>query len=589
MADQSVSELVSATQIQDTDLFLLEQGGDAKSLQGRVLLNWLTKAADGHGGVQSIAKVSTSGLVDTYRITLADTTAVDFTVTNGRGIQSIAKSGSSGLVDTYQVSYTDGSSSTFTVTNGAKGDKGDNAYTWIKYASQQPTEASHSMGDIPDSWMGVYTGTLAAAPEDWTQYKWYRIRGDQGDTGSPATLTGRSVTYMSSDSGTVVPSGSWSSDVPTVAQGRYLWTRVVLTFNSGSPITYYSVSRMGLDGSGAVSAVNSRSPDSNGNVKLTAADIPGDSGQSISAELADKLPASGGTMTGAIDMGGNALSGLPEPVAAEQAARKAYVDAAVQRAAPRNLLDNSDFTNPINQRGESSYTGSEYGIDRWRQWGAKHSVTISDGYIYISVGNIYQYINVYDADQIYTAAVCDTDGNIRILSGKFADAPTSDYLDMGVSTSGYAFISIRPGNWIWAALYKGAYTADTLPEYRPKGRAEELAECQRYYYKMPKCLLPGYITSNAYLYHSVTIRQIAQMRIKPTVKISGTMVARSVTGYSTADGFTTYAGGDVSNTKRIYVTDTNSVGIEFLTVASSVNNSPFVIAFNGPIELSADL
>ena len=339
MADQSISELISATQIQDTDLFLLEQGGDAKSLAGRVLLNWLTAAADGHGGIQTITKLSTSGLVDTYRITLADTTTVDFTVTNGRGIRSIAKSGSSGLVDTYQVSYTDGSSSTLTVTNGAKGDKGDNAYTWIKYASQQPTAASHSMGDIPDAWMGIYTGTLAAAPTDWTQYKWYRVRGDQGATGAPATLTGRSVTYMASDSGTVVPSGSWSSDVPTVGQGRYLWTRVVLTFNSGSPVTYYSVSRMGLDGSGAVSTVNEKSPDSTGNVKLTAADISTDNGQSIAAELdakvdadvlndavALRLPLQGGTMTGNIDMGGNALKNVKTPTAAADGATKGYVD-----------------------------------------------------------------------------------------------------------------------------------------------------------------------------------------------------------------------------------------------------------------------
>lgn len=339
MADQSISELISATQIQDTDLFLLEQGGDAKNLAGRVLLNWLTKAADGHGGIQSIVKRSTSGLVDTYRITLADTTTVDFTVTNGRGISAIAKSGTSGLVDTYRITYSDGSSSTFTVTNGAKGDKGDNAYTWIKYASQQPTADSHSMGDIPDAWMGIYAGSLASAPTDWTQYKWYRVKGEQGDTGTPAQLISRSVTYMAADSGTVVPSGSWSSSLPTVAQGKYLWTRVVLSFNSGSPVTYYSVSRMGLDGSGAVSTVNGKDPDATGNVKLTGEDIPGASGASLAAELAAKtdktelddalalrLALAGGTMGGDIAMGGHGITGLKTPAASADAATKGYVD-----------------------------------------------------------------------------------------------------------------------------------------------------------------------------------------------------------------------------------------------------------------------
>ena len=32
---------------------------------------------------------------------------------------------------------------------------------------------------------------------------------------------------------------------------------------------------------------------------------------------------------------------------------------------PRNLLDNSDFRNPVNQRGAKSYSVSGYTIDRW--------------------------------------------------------------------------------------------------------------------------------------------------------------------------------------------------------------------------------
>ena len=99
------------------------------------------------------------------------------------------------------------------------------------------------------------------------------IRGPQGDTGAPATLVSSSISYQASSSGVIVPSGTWSSSVPTVAQGNYLWTRVVQTFNTGSPVTSYSVSRMGMDGSGSVSSVCSKSPDSNGNVPLTASDV----------------------------------------------------------------------------------------------------------------------------------------------------------------------------------------------------------------------------------------------------------------------------------------------------------------------------
>lgn len=323
MADKAISELIAASQVKAADLFVLEQDGAAKKLTGQVLINFLTAAADGHGGVQSIDKVGSSGLVDTYRITLADETYTDIQVTNGRGITNLEKTGSSGLVDTYRITYNNGTHTDIKVTNGrgivkndfvstsglvktyrityndgttqdykvadgAKGDKGDNTYTWRRYASQEPTEESHNFGTLPDAWEGIYTGPLSVAPTDWTLYDWYKIKGEKGDTGAPAKLTGSSVTYLVSDRGDIVPSGSWSGNVPTVPQGKYLWTRVVQTYNSGNPITSYSVSRMGIDGQGAVSTVNGQNPDSTGNVKLMAADIACANGQNIESNLDTK-------------------------------------------------------------------------------------------------------------------------------------------------------------------------------------------------------------------------------------------------------------------------------------------------------------
>ena len=319
MADKAIGELIAAEKVNQSDLFVLEQDGAAKKLTGQILENWLLAMAQGHGGIQSIDKVGTSGLVDTYRITLADTSYFDLPVTNGKSVTVVKKSGTSGLVDTYTISYNDGTTSKFTVTNGAKGDKGDNVYTWVKYASQEPTESSHSMGDIPDAWRGEYNGPLAAAPSDWKQYKWYKIKGDQGNPGDPARLLSSSVSYMVSDSGTIVPSGSWQSDVPAVPQGKYLWTRVIQNYNTGSPVTSYSVARMGIDGTGAVSSVAGVSPDATGNVTLTAADV-------------GALAASGGSMTGAINMNGQPISGLNDPTEESQAARKGYVDAAKEEA-----------------------------------------------------------------------------------------------------------------------------------------------------------------------------------------------------------------------------------------------------------------
>ena len=286
MADKSIEQLNAAEKVYLSDLFVLQQSGTAKKLTGQVLKNWLLELAQGHGGITSIALQSTSGLNKTYRITLADDTYFDMTVSDGKGITSVAKTGTSGLVDTYTMKFNAGSDFVFTVKNGEKGDKGDADRLYFKFASQKPTDASHSMGDVPDEWLGFYAGTTA--PTGWQDYTWVRIKGDKGDKGDPATLTGRSVTYMVSDSGTIVPSGSWVADVPNVPQGKYLWTRTVLTFNTGNPVTSYSVSRSGIDGTGAVNTVNGQNPDSNGNVRLTGEDIPGASGQSLVSELDTK-------------------------------------------------------------------------------------------------------------------------------------------------------------------------------------------------------------------------------------------------------------------------------------------------------------
>lgn len=300
MADKSVGELTAAQSVTPTDLFVLEQNGTAKKLTGQILENWLVSFADGHGGINKIEKLRSSGLVDTYRITLADTTTFDFTVNNGKSITGISKTGTQGLVDIYTITYNDDQSTTFKVTNGAKGDKGDNAYTWIKYASQKPTESSHSMGDVPDNWIGVYTGNKSSAPSDWKEYKWFQWKGNTGNTGAPAKLVSQEVKYQVGDSGSIFPSGNWQSNVPVTPQGKYLWVRTTLTFNSGSPVVSYAVSRQGLDGSGSVSSVAGISPDPQGNVPLSAADV-------------GALATTGGEMTGPIEMNGQPISGLNPP------------------------------------------------------------------------------------------------------------------------------------------------------------------------------------------------------------------------------------------------------------------------------------
>ena len=219
---------------------------------------------------------------------------------------------------------------------------------------------------------------------------------------------------------------------------------------------------------------------------------------------------------------------------------------------PRNLLDNSDFTNPVNQRGATSYTTAHsYGIDRWEVGDTGNMWLTHDGpdvqnVAYTGNGNIglsyiYQRIpTTLKAGRTYTLAVEFYFNNgVVALSSKSTDlgevevASTSEPSGILVHTfspsvdytaeESNTYIRIQASGTVglrWAALYEGSYTADTLPPYVPKGYAAELAECQRYYLPVHDFWSMGIIlTGTGYI--CLNIPTNIKMRITPNVIISG--------------------------------------------------------------------
>lgn len=71
-------------------------------------------------------------------------------------------------------------------------------------------------------------------------------KGDTGATGNGVKST--AVTYQSSSSGTTIPTGTWSSSIPSVGAGQYLWTKTVITYTDSTSSTAYSVGMMGATG-----------------------------------------------------------------------------------------------------------------------------------------------------------------------------------------------------------------------------------------------------------------------------------------------------------------------------------------------------
>lgn len=68
--------------------------------------------------ITGIELTGSSGLTDTYTITLTDGTTTTFEVENGNGIESVEKTAQTGYVDTYTITFTNGQTFDFEVTNG---------------------------------------------------------------------------------------------------------------------------------------------------------------------------------------------------------------------------------------------------------------------------------------------------------------------------------------------------------------------------------------------------------------------------------------------------------------------------------------
>lgn len=83
--------------------------------------------------------------------------------------------------------------------------------------------------------------------------------GPQGPTGAAGKgIKSTAVTYQASTSGTTAPTGTWSSTIPSVAAGSYLWTRTIITYTDNATSTSYSVGKMG--NTGATGATGPQGP-----------------------------------------------------------------------------------------------------------------------------------------------------------------------------------------------------------------------------------------------------------------------------------------------------------------------------------------
>ena len=155
------------------------------------------------------------------------------------------------LADTDSITIRQATDTPEFVYSKLKLESGSTATPYLQSASEVTT------ADWP-SYIGQYTDFTQADSTNPSAYTWSLIRGNDGKDGADGH-DGRAgkdgvgikttvITYAISTSGTTAPNTGWTSSVPSLVKGQYLWTKTVWTYTDNSSETGYSVTYISKDG-----------------------------------------------------------------------------------------------------------------------------------------------------------------------------------------------------------------------------------------------------------------------------------------------------------------------------------------------------
>ena len=158
---------------------------------------------------------------------------------------------------------------TWSLIKGDTGEKGDPGATGNGIKSIAYTYACTTTQTAPDS--KNITATTMPTLDATNKYLWQKevitytnetsqttvlllavygntgAKGDKGNDGTSVTVKSTAITYGTSTNSSTKPT-SWSSTMPSVAQGQYLWTKTVVTYSDGKTTETYTYSLQGKDG-----------------------------------------------------------------------------------------------------------------------------------------------------------------------------------------------------------------------------------------------------------------------------------------------------------------------------------------------------
>lgn len=225
---------VSGTQTTTTQVMALCGSEQVPCTVGTITCpTGISAVSDGKTPQPTITITATSALTKSGTITIP--IVIDGITINKTFSYSIAFKGQTGqngtsvTVKSTSVTYQVGTSGTTKPTGEWKTEVPavpNGQFLWTK------TVVQYSDGKSTEAYSVSYKGT----------------NGTNGSNGTSVKITSTSVTYQVSTSGTTTPTGTWSSTVPTVPNGQYLWTKTVVNYSDGKSTESYSVSYKGTNG-----------------------------------------------------------------------------------------------------------------------------------------------------------------------------------------------------------------------------------------------------------------------------------------------------------------------------------------------------
>jgi hypothetical protein len=135
-------------------------------------------------------------------------------------------------------------------------------YQQTTTGTSHPEESSSSWSTTPPTTKaGTYTWTKCVQTfSDGQQSVSYNVsyNGTNGTNGTSPYIIDSKTTYQyaQSSSASTPPTSGWSSTVPTVTLGYYLWTKTILVYSDNKTATIYGLGKIGTNGTNGVSATS---------------------------------------------------------------------------------------------------------------------------------------------------------------------------------------------------------------------------------------------------------------------------------------------------------------------------------------------